>query len=467
MRFDFGAKEEAAIQLAGGGAGSRFTVFTSNPVTTRFWSRSYRADSYVEALDRYEGNRERNIYVTQHQFKYPNRKKLSVCRLCTCFVDLDVYKSEGWAGSHVWEVIEAVLGACERMGWPLPSAILSSGGGLYAKWYLTGEEACRMVEWDGVQRSLVRGLAEFGADKGARDASRVLRMLGTVNQKNGRSVEALWLNGVPGDVKVHEFSEMVEKVGMSEEIKVRIKKASLKKEGEKSSLKCLEVCEAEEPDWLAGQVSYPRSEASLSELERRWVSFSRRGWNVLSDLVKLANLRGWDATGLPDGMRDKFVFWLVTHGLLALMGACKPDVYQEVVSLVKSLVPHWSWDRIRNVVSAAYIRAKGMDGGFVWRRYHGKDYPLQYTPSNALLIEQLEIEEKELVLLDYIRSKASEAAQRMRKRRESGAVSREEYLAKSLEKRGFAVKLREEGMSLRAIARELGMSLGCVQNLLL
>jgi hypothetical protein len=288
-----------------------------------------------------------------------------------------------------------------------------------------------------------------------------------VNQKNGRSVEALWLNGVPGDVKVHEFSELVEKVGMYEEIKVRLKKIGPKKEGEKSSLEFLEVCEAEEPDWLAGQVSYPRSEASLSELERRWVSFSRRGWNVLSDLVKLAGLRGWGTTGLPEGMRDKFVFWLVTHGLLALMGACKPDVYQEVVSLVKSLVPHWSWDRIRNVVSAAYIRAKGMDGGFVWRRYHGKDYPLQYTPSNALLIEQLEIEEKELVMLDYIRSKASRAEQERRKERENGVMPRSEYLAKSSERRGFAVKLRGEGMSLRAIARELGMSAEGVRLLLL
>jgi DNA-directed RNA polymerase specialized sigma subunit len=179
---------------------------------------------------------------------------------------------------------------------------------------------------------------------------------------------------------------------------------------------------------------------------------------VVEDLRVLAVLRGWDKTGIPDGFRNEFVFWLSNHAALALNGAHHKRVYHEIAAELKSLVPHWHMNRIHRCLHSIYKRSKEMMKPTGWVEYQGELWPRLYTPSNETLIERLQITPEEIIQLHYIRSKETEAEQRKRKRQDHGMRSREDYLEQFEPRRKLAVDLREEGKSWQQIGDILGIS---------
>ena len=188
---------------------------------------------------------------------------------------------------------------------------------------------------------------------------------------------------------------------------------------------------------------------------------------MFSDLQKLSELRGWDKTGIPDGQRDLYLFWLVNHGFLGFLGSYHPEVYHEVAYTLKALVPTWRMDRVHNALSAVYKRAKEAHQGQPWVSFEGRLYPRLYTPSNARLVEDLRLTAQELEQMDYLRFGGSEAAQRKRKRREEGKLSQEERSLLAQQRREEALRLQEEGASHRLISEMLGVSERTVRAYLL
>jgi hypothetical protein len=122
------------------------------------------------------------------------------------FVDLDICKAAKWRGLTPDEIVREIIWHCADADIPPPSIILSSGRGLYAKWFWTTPipraEAGRALA---VNRSLCRSLADFHADPNAVDVSRILRVVGTVNSKNDRPVDIVWINGPPCAPTTYDF----------------------------------------------------------------------------------------------------------------------------------------------------------------------------------------------------------------------------------------------------------------------
>lgn len=450
----FDAGMEGEIQLGDVKGFATFSVLSG--VSGQKKQRTYKVTEFHNVIEEYSGREDVDVYITQHQYFRWNRRKASVKRLSTCYVDLDYYRDERLKHRSAESLASEVVWFCQEGGYPEPSVILSSGKGLYLKWYLEGVHSGKMGAWDRLQRELVRTFEHFGADPAARDASRVLRMLGTTNQKNREMVRPLWVNSEAGQVKHYRFQELFDIVlpYTLEEV------ASYGKgKGQESFL------EREERAFRAKERHIEDRDLGL-HLDKRQLSFCSRGLHVFSDLQKLSELRRWDNTGIPDGQRDLFLFWLVNHAFLGFLGSFHPEVYKEVAYTLKALVPTWPMARIHNALSAVYKRAKEAHQGQPWVSFEGRLYPRLYTPSNARLVEDLRLTDLELEQMDYLRFGGSEAAQRKRKRKEEGKVSQEERSLLAQERREEALRLREEGMTWTQIGKALDISRQAAHKLL-
>jgi hypothetical protein len=112
----------------------------------------------------------------------------------------DIYRVPRLAALPTSEAARNVLAYCSDTGTPLPSAVISSGRGLYAKWYWSKPvERADVGRLMGVNRALVRRLDRFGADPKATDATRVLRITGSHHTGAGRLVSLLHLEQSAGE----------------------------------------------------------------------------------------------------------------------------------------------------------------------------------------------------------------------------------------------------------------------------
>lgn len=80
---------------------------------------------------------------------------------------------------------------------PPPNVVVFSGRGLHLYWIIDPIPAKALPVWQAVENALVKSLEEFHADMVVKDCTRVLRMVGTVNSKNGEMVRGLVLDPKP------------------------------------------------------------------------------------------------------------------------------------------------------------------------------------------------------------------------------------------------------------------------------
>lgn len=108
--------------------------------------------------------------------------------LRACYVDID---ARDGAQVDLDDVLDALAVAQK----PAPSFVVRSGRGLHCYWPIEAAPASSLPVWQRVQDTLVDTLRPVGADPAARDCTRVLRLVGSVNSKNGRTVTGQVLSG--------------------------------------------------------------------------------------------------------------------------------------------------------------------------------------------------------------------------------------------------------------------------------
>ena len=142
----------------------------------------------------------KDAYLSQAEFRRPNRRMVSLARIGLCFADCDTHKSDYGHLSPDAQA-RALMLYCDDEGIPKPSLINHSGRGLHAKWlYDAPLPADALPRWNAAQKALGDRFKPFAVDRGARDASRFLRIVGTVNSRNGETARTVWIeetNGKP------------------------------------------------------------------------------------------------------------------------------------------------------------------------------------------------------------------------------------------------------------------------------
>ncbi len=382
----------------------------------------------------------RDTWLSQAEFTVPNRRVVNLLRIGLLFADLDTYRLPFAQGRTPEQLAAAVLHHCAEEGLPPPSLLVYSGRGIQAKWLLDGTIPRQALpRWNACQRYLIDRLAPLGADPVAKDASRVLRLVNTVNTKSGNVCRVVHVqNDANGDPVRYGFEYLAEAL--------------------------LPVAR-----WTIEEQRRDRAERRQLKLMPGGKSDNLRGfsgrqlaWDRLEDLRKLAELRG----GVQEGQRMQHLFWRLNF--LLLSGATNSSLmYAEAAALAGELDPQWGY-RSKELMTL-YAKAKAFESGEKVT-LGGKEFAPLYTPKNDTLISLFRITDDEQRQLRTLisRDMALERDRERHKarRRAAGAVDRETYLEAAQERRRAAQALRAEGLSMRGIAERLGVSVGAVAGYL-
>lgn len=386
-----------------------------------------------------------DTWLSQAEFIKPNRRVVNLARIGLLFVDLDTYRKPWAEGRSPDELANAVLYFCAQDGIPLPSLLVFSGRGLQAKWLLDGTIPRRALpRWNACQAHLVDRLSELGADVAAKDASRVLRLVNTVNSKSHEVCRVVHVeNGSDGQPVRYSFEFLAETL-------LPVARWDLEKnrqdKAERRGKRQLKLLSGGQP-------------GNLRSLSPRQLA-----WDRMEDLRLLSGLRG----GVEEGERMKHLFWRLNF--LLLSGATNSSqMYYEASALAREIGPTWGY-RGKELMTL-YSKSKAYEAGEKVT-FGGQQYSPLYTPKNDTLINLFEITDDEqrklrTIICKNISAERHRDRERLR-RRSAGTVDREAYLEAVQEcsdiKRTQAQELRAKGLSIRAIASQMGASVGSVSS---
>ncbi|MCG8121386.1 MAG: replication protein [Candidatus Thiodiazotropha endolucinida] len=394
--------------------------------------RAFKLDDMHRVLPLVD--RTRDSWISQAEFILPNRRIVNLARIGLLFCDLDYYRTD-YKRLPPERVAEALIWYCHNeANIPPPSLIIFSGRGLQAKWLLDGTVPRQALpRWNACQRKIIDTLDAFGADPAAKDASRVLRLVNTVNNKTGEVCRVIHITeGKDGEPVRYNFELLCENL-------LPLGRWDIEKHRAERKLKQVIGNKAKAHQRLQG---------------------NRIAWDRLEDLRKLTRLRG----GVPEGERMTTLFWQLNF--LLLSGATSASqMFHEAAALAKEIDPRWGYRTAE--LSTLYNKAKAYNAG-ERIEFNGREYPALYTPKNDTLINTFNITDAEQQQLQTIISRTEKARRRAiaDKKNKGWKMSREEYRGQAQEKRSQAIELRSKGVSLRVIAKTLNVSLGAVQHYL-
>ena len=396
---------------------------------------SYRIELLPHVLECLDLSRD--SFLSQAQFFRPTRRVVHLWHINLCFVDLDVYKS-ALAAEDLNHTVQVLRRYCGDEGVPLPSVIISSGRGLYAKWILERPlPQAALPRWNVVQEALLEKFAPFHADWKARSASQVLRLVQTTNTKSGERVRVLHVEEMDGEPLRHDFERLAEAVlpWTRRELEALRTRRALKKAGQ------------QDLRLLRGGREGP-------------TRFSARSlaWARLLDLRTLQRLRGGM---VEEGLREVTLFWSLVFMLAS--GVTTPrQMFHEARALSRELNP----DFVRN------REWRDSDLGTLYRRaqyemaHPGDRTAGLYWATNQWLIETFQIapdEERQLKTIVSRDERRRRNAARHREARRPGVEARVQARA---ERDRAICREAAEGTSQRQLAVRYGLSRGGIRRIL-
>ena len=426
------------FRLLHGGHAQRVAVCTKQGGE---WSENvYAHDDAGSLAVQFAGSFDLNVYQSQNGF-HKRRTIADVAAITSSYLDLDFYKVPGLAGLSVEEILDRVLDAHPWL--PAPTFIVSSGRGGYFSWLypqpLGGE---LLPKWKAVEDILCQLLAPFGADPQARDAARVLRVIGSVNQKSGERVTGSRDTG--GAIAFDHLYRLVTTYGLAELRKRAQAQSSA------AGLVVASTADVERAVRDSGKATAAQRAQHLLPLQ---LAHDR-----MADCRVIARLRGVPLTDYR--ARLLFVFaasavWYATaeDQLEAELVAFADDHFADG--------KRYGLRQVGTVIDRLRLDQEGLP-----RIWDGARIPNRYRLSNPWIIDSLEITGAEQRELRTVISAQERQRRRVERRRKAGMVTREDYQAAAQDRRTRAVALRQRGLTQTAIAAELGITQGHVSKLL-
>lgn len=379
--------------------------------------------------------RDWDTYLSQAGFSSSRRVVADVSALPAVFVDLDTYKVPGLEGLSTDELLDRII--AQHPWLPVPTMGISSGRGHYLEWVFTKPlDREHLPRWQAVEHSLIDLLAPFGADPHARDAARVLRIVGGVNQRNG--AEVLGYQSGP-TVTFERFERLV--LTHAAPVLSTPRKPRL---------------EAHE----GGGLVEPRGSTATAAQRAQHLKPYKLAFDRMHDCGVLAGLRG------SPKMRD------YRHRLLYVF-AVSGAWYWSGLDQAQEELDHFARQHFAGAdrynarrVQTVLDRMESQLVGRVARIENGVRSDWRYQLRNATIIRALEITAQEQRELRTIIGKDERQRRRTERRRGAGMVERGEWLTQAQERRSTALLLRSRGMTQASIARELGVTQGRVSQIL-
>ena len=130
---------------------------------------------------------EDNVYITLNTFYKTYRRIEYLKELKALFIDLDTYKTGFTKEQILMNLNENYFGK----NIPIPNLIIDSGRGLYLIWLIKKVPSMALPLWKATEDYFYKTLKEFGADRQALDATRILRIPGSINPKTHTEVKII------------------------------------------------------------------------------------------------------------------------------------------------------------------------------------------------------------------------------------------------------------------------------------
>ncbi len=353
-----------------------------------------------------------NCYLSVNTYYKPQRNVRSVRHLNAFYVDIDYYKH----GVSFDDVMHTLQHHIEHERIVKPTYIIDSGRGIYLIFKIEdvpGKYKQTKNLYSAVQQYICDLFADVGADYGAKDIARVLRVPTTMNTKANKRVTILEHNA-DAIYTMAMFRELVYPFGLE-----RASKAPVRTSEKKGKLKYL---------YNAYTLYKARSE----------------------DLKTVCKLRNYDVRG----MRDKFLF--IYHYFMMQIHQVEQVALYYTLNLNEDFVEPLEEKEVKSLVKSSV------------RAYydHLEDKTKGYNYKNETLIDLLEITEDEQVHLKTIISKDIKYARNNERRKasrrsENGLTKRQKDKLSLIER---VQELHEQGVSNKQIAEQLEISLSTVKR---
>lgn len=420
-----------------------------------------------------------DCYLSVNGFAGPqNRQATNVQHLNMLFADIDIVKDDsGWLSTltdrqrkfsaHLRTLppekqAEEVINFFDSEFLPRPSFILWSGGGLHLKWIFS-RSVPRSAKplWDKLQEHLIGHLARggFPVDSAVRDVSRILRLAGSMNQKRGEMCRELWINAESGliqDCIRYDFNGLADgKLIMPwSRAEARLFKADKKI---KTALwdKNRALADAHAAQSFIDGLKTPSR--TISEFLEKDL------WHA-----RLNMIRRTFPNGVPEGRRND-ILWVASNAL-AYSRSSADDFKRDLVPVLREICPTFSPTEIRSA-AASVCRRVGEEYG------QGKGL---YKMTNDRFNEALGITKDDWSGVGTRKKPANAGAmgfekmanlpfdeyraETTKRRRAAAKMASEAKASVNVEKRLQARKMAATGMTQRAIAVELSISLGSVNK---
>jgi len=320
--------------------------------------------------------------------------------------------------------VNQALEYCDDFRLPRPSIIIQSGRGIHLYWLLQPAASLALPLWQRIENHIVSAFKDIGGDPVAKDCTRILRLAGTVNSKNGRTVEGFVLD--PYRWPIHDLAD--------------------------------EILGAR-PNVKPGKVTLQTHPAVIRDIrpKQKRTAHARSGsiyarWHlVYRDLIRIADYHGQ----IPEGFRETWLF-LTANALSWFTHA--EGLEQEIIANMKQWTPYdekSGLEAIQTVLNRASDAAQGKT-----IIYNGKAVDSRYRFSRQTLVDwcgdfipgELYAELRAIVP-DEI------TAERKHERNESRPRSDKQA---SLRRRG--IDMINRGKSVKYIMAELHVSRGTIYN---
>lgn len=345
--------------------------------------------------------------------------------LRACFVDID---------PPVGERVDLglVLDALTSSRIPHPSFVVHSGRGIHLYWPIEAAPASCLPIWQRVQDEIIKALRPVGADPAARDCTRVLRLIGSINSKNGVTVQGLVLSGTVwslDELAAEVLPEPAARPARPHTATVRDLAAASARTGKRK---------------VTGSI-YARWRHVYADLCRIGAYYAKRG-------------------GVPVGHRDT---WLFLTAVSLSWFASGDALAAEVERHARECAPTLPEAQVRKIAADATDRAERAAAGEVVM-WDGRPTDVRYRFKRETLwawigplVPEAMIPAMRAIIPEQTRADRESERQAARDRAKEGRYKnsrRNGVMASNEERRDRARGLRTQGMSIRAIAAELGVS---------
>lgn len=129
----------------------------------------------------------KDIYISQSTFYKPCRRIENIKELKNLFIDLDYYKIDKTREQVIMDLEENYF----NQKVPIPNYVIDSGRGMYLIWLINSVPYKALPLWKAIQDQFYKELKNLGADRQALDATRILRIPGSINSKSNTLVSIL------------------------------------------------------------------------------------------------------------------------------------------------------------------------------------------------------------------------------------------------------------------------------------